>query len=196
VVHAGLQRVESALLGWRHGRDSSTCFEGGWESWRPRAWWRCQWVGRGRTAPPVMQTGPSGSPYRGGASCSGAHPAGGRLATTVFGYEGLAPGPTMKMRQGRRVRLRVRGHPPLLYPSSATIHDVDPPARVGVAAAVRRLRQRRHSAGILQRLPIPERSARPDALVPRPRGTPHHGERLLRPGRAVPHPRPRRSAWG
>ena len=41
----------------------------------------------------------------------------------------------------------------------------------------------------LQGLPLPERPAGADALVPRPRRAQHRGERLLGPRRAVPHAR-------
>ncbi|MGH3315593.1 MAG: multicopper oxidase family protein, partial [Nocardioidaceae bacterium] len=42
------------------------------------------------------------------------------LMTPVFGYNGIAPGPTIKIRQGRRAVLRVRNHLPALNPLGGT----------------------------------------------------------------------------
>jgi FtsP/CotA-like multicopper oxidase with cupredoxin domain len=38
------------------------------------------------------------------------------VRTTVFGYEGIAPGPTIKLSHGRRALLRVRNHLPAVHP--------------------------------------------------------------------------------
>ena len=67
--------------------------------------------------------------------------------------------------------------------------DVDPPARLGLEAAVRRLRQRHHPGRPEQDLPVPEQPGVALALVPRPRRAPHRRERLHGPGRDVPHER-------
>jgi FtsP/CotA-like multicopper oxidase with cupredoxin domain len=48
-----------------------------------------------------------------------AHPLAG-LTTTVFGYDGMAPGPTIKVMRGRRSVLRVRNHLPALNPLGGT----------------------------------------------------------------------------
>jgi FtsP/CotA-like multicopper oxidase with cupredoxin domain len=40
------------------------------------------------------------------------------VTSTVFGYNGIAPGPTIKIRQGRRAVLRVRNHLPAINPIS------------------------------------------------------------------------------
>ena len=45
------------------------------------------------------------------------------LATTVFGYNGIAPGPTIKMRAGRRSIVRVRNHLPPINPVTGTTFD-------------------------------------------------------------------------
>ena len=70
--------------------------------------------------------------------------------------------------------------------------DLDAPARLGVEAAVRRVRQRHHEGRPDQAVHLPEQAGRPDALVPRPRRAPHRRERLHGPGRAVPPARRRR----
>jgi len=51
----------------------------------------------------------------------------GRPATTIWGYEGTTPGPTIKVRRGRRVAIRhcqeLPGvHPDQLYPSTTSVH--------------------------------------------------------------------------
>src|SRR4051794_40155968 len=40
------------------------------------------------------------------------------LKTPVFGYDGIAPGPTIRVPQGRRVKLRVRNQLPAINPIS------------------------------------------------------------------------------
>ena len=67
--------------------------------------------------------------------------------------------------------------------------DVGAPPRLGLAAAVRRLRERHHLAGPVQGLLLPQLPGRADALVPRPRHPPHGEQRLHGPRRAVPHHR-------
>ena len=42
------------------------------------------------------------------------------LMTTVFGYNGIAPGPTIKIMKGRAAVLRVRNHLPALNPLGGT----------------------------------------------------------------------------
>ena len=80
------------------------------------------------------------------------------------------------------------GQQPAGDPPAPALHavDVGAPARVTVAAGVRRVRQRHHEPRSVQGLPLPEHPDGPDALVPRPRRAPHGGERPHGPGRAVP----------
>ena len=69
--------------------------------------------------------------------------------TTIFGYNGITPGPTIMAQRDRPVVVQQINALPA-GPSDARLHavHVDAPARVGVAAGVRRLRQRRdHSPG-------------------------------------------------
>ena len=90
------------------------------------------------------------------------------------------PGPTIVVPQGPQDASSAsscacpRVHPTLRYNGL----DLDAPARVGVAAAVRRLRQRLHEPGPVQGLPVPQLPERADALVPRPRGPHHRAERV------------------
>ncbi len=72
------------------------------------------------------------------------------LQTPIFGYNGITPGPTIHVAQRGR-----RGRRPPVQPAArdapaAALHrlDVDPPARLRVAAAVRRLRRRPHRARV------------------------------------------------
>ena len=124
--------------------------------------------------------------------CSGAAlgPASGRLR-----LRGKRPGPdhprrARHSRGGEGAQPAAGGPPPLRVP----VPDVDAPARQPVASGVRRLRQRRHSAGQQQGLPVAQREHEcSDAVVPRPRRAPHGRERLLRVGRTVPGPRPCRT---
>ena len=78
---------------------------------------------------------------------------------------------------------RAAGHAPAVGLRGV---DLRAPARIGVQAAVRRLRQRHHPPRRVQDLPLPELAGRPDALVPRPRRPPHRRERLHGAGRGVP----------
>ncbi len=66
--------------------------------------------------------------------------------------------------------------------------DVGAPPRLGLAAAVRRVRRRRDPARPGQGLLVPEPPGRQDDLVPRPQRPPHGPEHLQRSARAVPHP--------
>ena len=95
----------------------------------------------------------------------------------------------------RQARPPDRGAPdqqPAVDPPAARLHAVDlgAPARLGVAAGVRRLRERHHEPGVLEGLPLPELAAGAHALVPRPRVPPHHRrERLHGTRRDVPDAR-------
>ena len=71
---------------------------------------------------------------------------------------------------GDHPRQRPAGDP---SPARLRVVDVRAPARLGLAAAVRRLRERRDQAGPVQALRLPEPAGRADALVPRPRRPPH-----------------------
>ena len=87
--------------------------------------------------------------------------------------------------------LKVRNQLPASAPAvRPPVRHLDAPARVGLAAPVRRVRQRRHPVRVRQGLPLPELPAGPDALVPRPRRALHRAERVRRAGRAVPPARP------
>ena len=67
------------------------------------------------------------------------------LDTPVYGYNGSVPGPTIRVPQGTRVKLRVRNKLPATHPAFGhAVQHLDPPARLGVAAAVRRVRRRHH----------------------------------------------------
>jgi spore coat protein A len=51
----------------------------------------------------------------------------GRPATTIWGYDGVTPGPTIKVRRGRRVAVRhgqelPDTHPDQLYPATTSVH--------------------------------------------------------------------------
>ena len=100
------------------------------------------------------------------------------LPTPIWGYNGITP--ARRSRSGAAASVvRQVNRLPACTRRWATRLAVDPPARVGVAAAVRRLRQRRHLPRLVQGLPVPEHPGRADALVPRPRRAPHGAERLL-----------------
>ena len=111
--------------------------------------------------------------------------------TMFFTYDGTVPGPTIKVNQGRQAVVRHMQHA-AERPPDARLRAVDigAPARLGVAAAVRRLRERHHPSRAVQGLPLPELPARANALVPRPRHPSHGRERVPRAGRPVPHVRP------
>jgi hypothetical protein len=67
--------------------------------------------------------------------------------------------------------------------------DLHAPARLGVHAALRRVRLGRHLPRAGQVLLLPELPGGADPLVPRPRGAPHVAERLQRTRRDVHPPR-------
>jgi hypothetical protein len=104
--------------------------------------------------------------------------------TPVLGYDGKVPGHRIDVEQGMPVELTMRNE-------LTTPHPLyNKPVQIGLAAAVRRLRQRHDGAEAGQDLQVPEQPAGADAVVPRPRGALHRPERLLRPGGAVPPARP------
>ena len=132
-------------------------------------------------APPVPGAG-GAAPGRSRRSARPAAPAsspssgGGRRAGSfggIWGYNGITPGPTVQRAAGPQDR-----HAPdqlaARRPPAAALQrlDLDAPARLLLAAAVRRLRQRHHAARAVQGLPLPEHPGRADALVPRPRRPP------------------------
>ena len=113
-----------------------------------------------------------------------------RKKTNILGFNGIFPGPTIELEQGTRSKVHMRNQLPKNAPDTRPpAGDIHAPARLGVAAAVRRLRQRRDNARVLQGLLLPELPGCPHALVPRSRRPPHRPERLLRPRRAVHHAR-------
>ena len=65
--------------------------------------------------------------------------------TTIWGYNGITPGPTIFVDQDRKAVVRQICALPD-RPSDARLQrlDLDAPPRVGVAAGVRRLRERHH----------------------------------------------------
>ncbi len=66
------------------------------------------------------------------------------LQTPVWGYNGSVPGPTIHVERGRQVVVRQINNLPAIHPRSATRRGLGAPARLGLAAGVRRLRQRHH----------------------------------------------------
>ena len=110
----------------------------------------------------------------------------GDLKTPVFGYEGVFPGPRIELNKGTPAVVRHHNALPAVGPFGQPHHDLRAPARLGLAARVRRLRQRHHRPGTVQGLPLPELPAGPDAVVPRPRRALDRPAGLRRPGRAVP----------
>jgi FtsP/CotA-like multicopper oxidase with cupredoxin domain len=96
------------------------------------------------------------------------------VQTPIFGYSGITPGPTILVRRGTPLNVVMRNELPAKHPNLGLRGlDLVPPARFGVQAAVRRLRQRHHEGRAGQDLPVPERPGSPLALVPRPRRAPH-----------------------
>ena len=115
----------------------------------------------------------------------------GGLQTPIMGYEGLVPARRIDVEQGTRIVMTMRNQLPATQPVVRHAdQDLDAPARLGLAAAVRRLRQRHHRPAAEEVLPLPQLPAGPHALVPRPRRALHRAERLLRLGVAVPPARP------
>ena len=112
-----------------------------------------------RPVPPLH-----GHPRRrlGPTSCPGS-------ATPVYGYNGSVPGPddpgpAGHARQAARAQPAAGGAPEVRAP----VQHLDAPARLGVPAAVRRVRQRRDASWRLQGLLVPELAAGAHPLVPRP----------------------------
>ena len=101
--------------------------------------------------------------------------------TLMFGYEGSVPGPTIKVHRGPQdggAPLQpAAGHAPDVW--LPAVH-VGAPARLGLAAAVRRLRERHHQPESVQGLPLSELARGANALVPRPWRAPHRRERVPR----------------
>ena len=105
------------------------------------------------------------------------------MTTPVLGYDGLVPAKRIDVEQGTRIVMTMRNK--LRDLASHVRHpdaDLHPSTRVGVAAAVRRVRQRHHRPRAEEDLPVPEHPGRPHPVVPRPRCALHRAERLLRPG--------------
>ena len=77
--------------------------------------------------------------------------------TTFWGYGGIVPGPTLMVDRRPQDQGPVRQRAAAEAPD-ARLHAVDlgAPARLAVAAAVRRLRERPHVPGPVQGLPLPE----------------------------------------
>ena len=89
---------------------------------------------------------------------------------------------------GRKAVVRQICHAARRAPDAALQRlDLDAPARLRVAAAVRRLRERHHAAGQFKDYHYPNHPGRADALVPRPR-RPHHGDQRLHGPRGAVHP--------
>jgi FtsP/CotA-like multicopper oxidase with cupredoxin domain len=65
-----------------------------------------------------------------------------RLKTPILGYNGIFPGPTISLDQGTKAVVRVRNKLPATHPERwPRARHVHPPARVSLAATVRRVRQ-------------------------------------------------------
>ena len=65
--------------------------------------------------------------------------------TQIWGYNGITPGPTIKVRRGRKSVVRQANNLPDVHPTQRyNVWTVDAPPRVRVAARVRRLRERHH----------------------------------------------------
>ena len=98
-----------------------------------------------------------GRPLRAGDASHAGAGAAGADRDRVRLQRASVPGPTIKVQQGRRAVVRVRNQLPANAPDvRARVRHLGAPARVGVAAAVRRVRQRHHAARVLQGLPLPE----------------------------------------
>ena len=104
-----------------------------------------------------------------------------------LGLQRAGAGPDHQGGAGPR-RRRAPDQQPADGAPDAEVHavDVGAPARPGLLAAVRRLRQRHHQPRPVQGLPLPELAERPDALVPRPRRPPHGRERADGTGGPLP----------
>ncbi len=115
---------------------------------------------------------------------------GGGLLTPQLGYNGLAPGPTIELERGTRAEVTVRNHLPATHPTfghtmelathlhgSASLPQFD-----GYAADLT-------APGFMKTYHYPNHQPARIHLVPRPHAARHLSERLLRLGRALPHPR-------
>ena len=70
------------------------------------------------------------------------------LDTPVYGYNGKVPGPTIRVNQGTRVKLRVRNQLPALHPTFG--HEFNTSTHLHGSASlppVRRVRRRHHAPG-------------------------------------------------
>ena len=107
-------------------------------------------------------------------------------ATRLLGYEGLIPARRIEVNVGTRIVMKMHNK---LLPTDGTfgspMNFVDSFARLGIAAPVRRLRQRSHAARAGEDLPLSEHPVGADPVVPRPRRALDRTERLLRVGFAI-----------
>ena len=109
------------------------------------------------------------------------------LKTQMWGYNGLVPGPTFRVQQGRKTVVRQINnlppvHPVLEYVPYTSVHlhgSASLPQYDGYASDIT-------NPGQYKDYHYPNTQRRPDAVVPRPRRPPHRGERLHGPGGAVP----------
>ncbi len=94
------------------------------------------------------------------------------------------------VQEGRAGLDAARQQPALAAPATGIpAVDIGAPARLGVAAAVRRVRERRRQPRPVQGLPVPKHPAGAHDVVSRPRCAPDRVQRLHGAGRAVPHRR-------
>ena len=111
------------------------------------------------------------------------------LDTPVYAYNGIFPARPSRCPRAPASSCGCATSCRRCTPPSAPVQHLDPPARLGVAAAVRRVRQRHHPPRS-QELPVPELAAGPHPLVPRPQRAHTAQNVVLGPGRAVPPPDP------
>ena len=77
--------------------------------------------------------------------------------TPIFGYNGITPGPTIMAQRDRPVVVQQINALPQVHPTLGyTPVHVHPPARVALAAGVRRLRERCDTTRAVEELPLPE----------------------------------------
>ena len=99
--------------------------------------------------------------------------------TTIWGYNGMTPGPTIVVPQRPQDGRPPDQHPAAGPPDVAVHGRGRRPTSTGrLTAAVRRLRQRHHERRPVQGLRVPERPGGADDLVPRPRRRHHRPERV------------------
>ena len=109
------------------------------------------------------------------------------IKTPIFGYDGIAPGPTILARKGTADRRQVTNALPATHPqwgyeawTSTHLHgSASKPQYDGYASDITR-------PGEYKIYHYPNSQDARDALVPRPRRPPHRRERLHGPGRDVP----------